>query len=110
MDSHFYYYRPVERWSVVYINSCDREKVNMTIIRYPTRDFPTALDEHEAQFDEVNANEGELVAGLVHLDELATPAADPIEPSTPEPLSLAIVGLMLGVIAVASLAALAKFL
>jgi hypothetical protein len=39
----------------------------MTSVRWPS-----ALDDHEASFD---AEEGELVAGLAHLDTLAVPDA-----------------------------------
>lgn len=77
----------------------------MTVIRFP---FPSDLDQHEAQFDDTD--EGELVAGLAHLDEIAEPAGEPLQPIKTESLTRLEICMVLGVIAVALWATLADCL
>lgn len=75
------------------------------VIRYPFRD---ALEQHEAQFDDTD--EGELVAGLAHLDEIAEPAGEPMQPIKTESITRLEICMVLGVIGIVSLSILASLL
>jgi hypothetical protein len=79
----------------------------MNIVRFPPRDFDAELDQHDASFE---AEEGELVAGLAHLNSLAVPGGEPLRPVETESFTRLIRALVCGVIAVGSLAVLADFL